>query len=42
MIQVLRDMLMVWTRMEAEDRIGLEIESTELGHGLADGDDDDE
>lgn len=39
MIQVLRDML---TRMEVEDRTGLEIESTELGHGLANGDDDDE
>ena len=41
MIQVPRDVLMVWTRMEAADRTGLEVESTELGRGLADGEEKD-
>lgn len=39
MIQVLSDMLRVWTSVEAgENWIG--SRSTELGHGLADGEDD--
>lgn len=32
-----RDMLRVWTSVEAEERIGLEAESIEPGHSLADG-----
>lgn len=41
-IHILRDVLMVWTAMEVEDRFRLEGESREQGHSLADGEEKDE
>lgn len=39
-VQVLRDVLRVCAGVEAEDRIGLEVESTQLGHGWPDEEDE--
>lgn len=41
-IHILRDVLKVWTAMEVEDRFGLEGESREQDHSLADGEEKDE